>query len=156
MTQIVWNMWIVYERIRQWPVTDIRAKGLVHWPSNIRDWRLVTLIFKYLTPATVTGRQQLYETSAPSGGTGQYYRGLQEENFNDVCRLNIQVSPSLMQMRGINIIFLLEQPTYRMRAHREVTLPIISSEHNFQTNHEVFSRQVIFWHQRWKVSFIEK
>ena len=58
--------------MRQWPVTDIVAKGLVQWPSDIRHWRLVqcllwrlvTLIFKYLTPATVTGRQPLYETSA--------------------------------------------------------------------------------------------
>ena len=30
--------------------------------SNIRDWRLVTLIFKYLTPATVMGRHPLFET----------------------------------------------------------------------------------------------
>ena len=30
-----------YERIRQWPVTDKVAKGLVQWPSNICDWRLV-------------------------------------------------------------------------------------------------------------------
>ena len=30
-----------YERKHRWPVTDIVAKGLVQWPSNIRDWRLV-------------------------------------------------------------------------------------------------------------------
>ena len=30
-----------YERIRQWPVTDIVAKGLVQWPTNIRHYRLV-------------------------------------------------------------------------------------------------------------------
>ena len=32
--------------------------------SRNRDWFKVTLIFKYLTPATVTGRQPLFETSA--------------------------------------------------------------------------------------------
>ena len=31
----------IHERIRQWPVTDKVAKGLVQWPSNILDWRLV-------------------------------------------------------------------------------------------------------------------
>ena len=35
-------------------VTDVSYSG----------WRLVTLIFKYLTPVTVTVRQSLYETSA--------------------------------------------------------------------------------------------
>ena len=82
-----------YERIRQWPVTDIMAKGLVQWPLNIRDWRLVQWLksrnpdfqifnnsygygtsatvrdvsqctrLKYFTTVTVTGHQSLYEIS---------------------------------------------------------------------------------------------
>ena len=38
--------------VHQIPVTDVSYSG----------WPLVTLIFKYLTPATVTGPQSLYET----------------------------------------------------------------------------------------------
>ena len=70
-----------YERMRQWPATNIKAKGLVQWPSNIHDWRRVTLIFKFKTnpwlrnsshctglkyfrPVTVTGQQSLYQISA--------------------------------------------------------------------------------------------
>ena len=46
----------LWKNIYQWPVTDVRGRCLVavgikySWPmSRNRDWRLITIVFKYLT-----------------------------------------------------------------------------------------------------------
>ena len=48
----------------EWPKLSYGGHEISVTDVSYSGWRLVNLIFKYLTPATVTGRQTLYETSA--------------------------------------------------------------------------------------------
>ena len=125
------KFWRTNERIRQWSVTDIVAKGLVQWPSKICDWRHVQWLvsrnpdsqifntshgygmsvnvwdvshctrLEYFTP---TGHQSLYEISATVRDFQTLYRWLVIGVFFQIL-LKDSISGRLKKCQYLHILY---------------------------------------------------